>query len=507
MNQSKNRVSLAGWLISFGVILTILLFFVVLPNRPTADIDVSYGVYLDRTCSYEDCEEPAIVSVDDDLDFGMDFPADAEDTISDGLPFTIDGGPKYGFSAYFCSEHSDEGTELFRKQIKKYARISDGQRAMLFVTGLGPVLLAAGIWFAFEGKRQRKRKAKADSAEIAQKGYTAEMAQKFYDYCVQAGIKDLDSDVNRRRALQLAKATKEINFDNMENIYVEMFNSVYKPLALKKAQEEQEKKKAEFDQRMFLDKQSFERQKSLAEKGPMGKRVFMLENELSAIQSQINSLDNALSAAMLAGAAITTASMEKEKDTAFLAGTATGIGGLGAGIATASRLENENREIRARNEARKQAINKSFSSDINSGYAGKGRLLSSQKAMEKKILAAKTKLFDDSHSPDRLFESMTVSKPFCSVSKETGSITVSLTVTGNKSFPIEGIKGKTFIDGTIAAAFSLNGKKEGIAYLNLPLEGVSQGETVELTGIYIPEMKNVKYNVTAEPFKLWVSEK
>ena len=44
MNQSKNRVSLAGWLISFGVILSILLFFVVLPNRPTADIDVSYGV-------------------------------------------------------------------------------------------------------------------------------------------------------------------------------------------------------------------------------------------------------------------------------------------------------------------------------------------------------------------------------------------------------------------------------------------------------------------------------
>ena len=57
----------------------------------------------------------------------------------------------------------------------------------------------------------------------------------------RAGIKDLDSDVNRRRALQLVKTTKEINFDNMENIYVEMFNSVYKPLALKKAREEQEK--------------------------------------------------------------------------------------------------------------------------------------------------------------------------------------------------------------------------------------------------------------------------
>lgn len=156
----------------------------------------------------------------------------------------------------------------------------------------------------------------------------------------------------------------------------------------------------------------------------------------------------------------------KEKDPSISAGIASGIGGVVPAAMTASRIERENQDIRARN----AAIDAQF--DSARVAAADAWLNASVEASDwkKKVEAAALKLTDDSRPPQELFDALTLGQPRTEQT-ETGAVIISLTAKNAHSYEVSGTR--AVVDGAILADICReSGEVVGVAHLCLPAEGL-----------------------------------
>lgn len=213
-------------------------------------------------------------------------------------------------------------------------------------------------------------------------------------------------------------------------------------------------------------------------------------DKYDAIKSEIPKLD--IDEIVKLGAAFeSSVYQEKEKDWALLGGIASGIGGVGAGIATATRVMQENEKIRERNaEARRWAAKQS--KEI-TDLAMKGAATARERIsdFEGYLYGCKAVATE---SIDELFSHLSIRKTFGEVDEATGAFNVKVEWS-NKS--------DKHIDGSLVALFySSGGKCVGCAYLPLPLDGTMGGSGV-LTGVCAYPMAKEWHKITIKPYSLW----
>lgn len=333
------------------------------------------------------------------------------------------------------------------------------------------------------------------------KNYSKNSKIVFYNRCRECDITDLSSDINKEKAKTIAHAYYISYGNDIEKFFNEgrelsekldkekiQYQQAAKLTAIREAENKKLEaiRKVESDKYILLTKYSFERGRN--------KRVAMLTDIQKEYEDTAKSLESAVGTA-LAG--------EKETDWATHGGIASAIAGGAAGVAVASDIQAKNAQIRARNEANRQAMMPAVIavSDSIMEYRKKATNL------QKEIEAAKVKLVATTPA-EEVLTYLDINTKKVEIS-ETGAFTVSATIKlsekMNYGFYIFE-KVPAVVDGIISADLYQEGVKVGSALLVLPMMGI--GSTTTIEGICLSGAKqNVPYEVKYTPYKLWAMEK
>ena len=305
----------------------------------------------------------------------------------------------------------------------------------------------------------------------------------FYNKCIECDVTDVSSDTNKEKAKIVAR-TYSISYGND----IEKFFNKGKELSEKLEQDGKlvAKRRVEGDKYILLTKYSSERGRN--------KRVAMLIDLQKSYEANAQSLKSAVGTA-LAG--------EKEIDWATHGGIASAIAGGAAGVAVASDIQAKNAQIRARNEANRQAMMPAVKmvSDSIIEYQNKA------KSLQKEIEAAKVKLVATTPA-EEVLSYLDIKTNRVEIS-ETGAFTVSATIKLdarlNHGFYVLD-KLPAVVDGVVSADLYQEGVKVGNALLVLPLYGIGNQTTIE--GICLSGAKrNVPYEVKYTAYRLWAMER
>ena len=222
------------------------------------------------------------------------------------------------------------------------------------------------------------------------------------------------------------------------------------------------------------------------------KKVAMLTDRMKELRAKAKSLDDG--AEMLIRS-----TTQKEQSWSVWGGIADGLAGPAAGVATALDIQNQNAQIRARNEANRQAAMPAFMAVTNSA----SRNRANADAIEKEIALLQEKLMTQ---PPRgeVLSMLNVIDPTVEVSK-TGAFRVTATVEAKQPLYLYGDV-PAVADGTILAQVYEDGVKIGSANMVLPVNGVSQKASIAgicLSGAH----PGKKHTVEFTEKNLWLLEK
>ena len=189
---------------------------------------------------------------------------------------------------------------------------------------------------------------------------------------------------------------------------------------------------------------------------------------------------------------------QKEHDWALWGGAASGLGGFGAGVATAADMQLKNMQIRAENEMRLKAAMPAYMSVTGSAQENR----KNAEVIWKEIDGIKLKLMSDDSS-DELMKKITFSNTDIVVS-ETGAAMVCTLASIPSKFKILGDV-PAVIDGTIIAKIYDGDILCGTAQLVLPVYGL--GQNIPLNGICTDCCKPGRtYSVKFVAKNLWAME-
>lgn len=350
-----------------------------------------------------------------------------------------------------------------------------------------PLLYTAFLIMAFD--RQKIQKLHQERAADKERGYTFAQAEKFYDECVKNKITNLSRDADRQRLHLLVDSKPEFK---LPGVNPEIMFQAGKERKEQAKRAEQEKKRTDIRAKE-LEREAEE--KKLAEMPPRAKRVYRTEQAAKAAEAHANTV-------LQAGAAVGALSKSlqtKEKDPSIYAGIASGIGGVVPAAMTASRIERENQEIRARN----AAIDAQFDQTRAAAGDALSNALGRASNLRKIANAAKLKLTDDSRPAGELFAALTLDQPRMEETK-TGAVIVSLTASSGQSYEFSGVR--AVVDGAILADICRqNGEVVGVAHLCLPVEGLGD-KVAELSGICTATQAGEHYTVKLRPGNLFLIE-
>lgn len=358
----------------------------------------------------------------------------------------------------------------------------------VFFGGMFAAVLLYAAFLLLVCDREEIKKLRQERAADKKRGYSFALAEKFYDECVQNKIADLSRDADRQRLQLLVESKPELK---LPGVSPETLFQAGKERKEQAERAEQEKKWA--DERDRELKREAE-EKKLAEMPPRAKRIYQLEQIAKASRERVKVMLDASAAV----GALSQSLQTKEKDPSISAGIASGIGGVVPAAMTASRIQRENQEIRARN----AAVDAQF--DSIRAAAADAWLNASVEASdwEKKAEAAKLKLTDDSRPAGELFAALTLGQPRTEQTK-TGAVIVSLTARNEQSYEVSGTR--AVVDGAILADLCReNGEVAGLAHLCLPVEGL--GAKAKLSGICTATKAGERYTVKLRPGKLFLIE-
>ena len=397
-------------------------------------------------------------------------------------------------------------------------------------------------------------------------GFTMAQAHDFYSCCQTAGIKNLDTDAFRQKALLLVENTPRLVFAAKDELYIKMYNTVTQELARQAdALKRQEKEKE-------LQKENTERQ--IAELTGREKRIAMLtiDREIALYNRNVsNNAVKKLASGVTTSENLVASTLEPERNVGLSALAGTAIGGAAVGMALAADAIDKNFGIRERNAERASNSPYAHLNKLNQEVLGMSmgsEFVHAQmaNALHTIINDVKIKLLNESHEPAELFSNIEFGKLSEKPNRYASSVKVmelapiglaymDVEVTDNGSLVIsigarlknklqvaEGMTG--VLDGALKAKIFDGEALIGEAYLTLPALGMAYpdddkaitlpkyntrnsskmgtireviaptlkadvAELVKLSGICasIEARHDKNYRVEIEPYKLWVMER
>ncbi|MBR4081252.1 MAG: hypothetical protein IKK21_05665 [Clostridia bacterium] len=248
----------------------------------------------------------------------------------------------------------------------------------------------------------------------------------------------------------------------------------------------------------LADKRKEERAKHLrltkyAEYSGRDKRINMLADEVQDAMAEYAEAQRTTEAMRNLG-------QQKELSWGLHGGIAHGIAGAGAGLAAAADVQARNAQIRASNEAARQATQPL----VHSALMHEGDIAVKERRLKESLDAAQTKLVEDAPLQD-VMNLIAFQNTHTSVS-ETGAITVETTASLKKPLHIfDDVS--AVVDGTVVAEILDGDRRVGEAKVQLPTMGLAHHTKQNLTGMCLSGGKPGKtYTVRFKPYKLWKME-
>lgn len=307
---------------------------------------------------------------------------------------------------------------------------------------------------------------------------------RFFVECVLADANDFSIPKNVQRAQLLANKYKLGYPNGIQKLYAQGLEGHKKVTEIFKSNLIEEQRAQERDQYVKLNK--------YADLIGKDKPIAMLRDKASQLRKEAEAAVELADMWMSSG-------QQKERDWATWGGIAEGIGGIGAGIATAVDIQMENMQIRKENEQRKQAVLPEYKNLME--LANKNTRKADMAMHEIELLNLKL-ISDD--PKEKLLERISFSNTKVQVT-ETGAAMVSTSATLDSNFTIfDDVP--AIVDGTIIAKVYDGDKLCGRAQLVLPVNGL--GQNIKLNGISPTGYHlNKKYSVKFEARNLWAMEK
>lgn len=222
------------------------------------------------------------------------------------------------------------------------------------------------------------------------------------------------------------------------------------------------------------------------------KKKAMLTDRMLALKKEAKDLDSMATM-------ILQSSQQKESDWATWGGIASGLAGAGAGVSTAMDIQAKNAQIRAQNEANKNAVMPACVA----GACSASKKRSDAGSIQKQIDELGEKLLSTA-STTEVMDQLEIMNPKVEIS-ETGAYRVMATVkVKHKLFIFDDVPATA--DGTIEAHVFDGNHEIGTAKMVLPESGVY--DAVKIVGLGLSgAVPDKTYNVTFTGYKLWLMEK
>lgn len=307
---------------------------------------------------------------------------------------------------------------------------------------------------------------------------------RFFVECVLSNCNDFSAEKNIAKAKILADKYNLTYSSGIEKLYEQAFEA-HKGISTAIKNEKLAEQRAE-------EREEYNTLVKYAEYYGREKKQAMLTDRMEELRKKAKLQDEGAKMLLRSG-------QQKELDWAILGGAANGIGGVGAGLATAMDVQAKNAQIRAQNEANRRAAMPGYMAVT--GSAAQNR--SNANAIEKQIAGLNEKLISEAPTSE-VMELLDIVNPTVDVS-ETGAYRITATVKPKKElFIFDDVS--AVADGTIEAHV-LDGTCEiGTAKMVFPVNGVS-GE-VGIIGMGVSGAEPGKtYHVTFTGYKLWLMEK
>lgn len=284
----------------------------------------------------------------------------------------------------------------------------------------------------------------------------------FYNICIARGVQSFDSPKDIKRMEMIAD---ELGCYDIEDYgaYFEKGKQLKQELRAKK--EEQERQEL-LDKKRKKEEKEYEKLTRYADCTGNQKTIQILTGQLEKANTELDQLSNF-------GSNMSSALIQKEKDWATLGGIASGLAGGAAGVATAIKVQEENAQIRERNNQTRQAIIQTEAMINQSGV--KDTLRDKVGDLMQELYSEKNKLVADIPG-QKLLDYLEI-KHNVQIS-ETGAFYVSAYI--NMAAPViifDDLPAR--IDGTLVAIVSQNGKTIGEVKMVLPFRGIRPGKPME----------------------------
>lgn len=321
--------------------------------------------------------------------------------------------------------------------------------------------------------------------------------KSFYQSCVKEGLVNVASEAEIQKAILIQKQMNYEKFGDAKKLFEEGKALLDKENRFKAdtIKKETKQKQAQSD----IDK--YQKSIKYAELIGREKRLAMLQDELAAAQ-KLQAESHAAMMQLTSGNL--RASMEKEKDWAITGGLVQGIAGPAAGVAAALEVQEENKQIRKRNEERKKDYIKNNTNTIVEAAKKDNRVNDKVNSLRKKINETSLKLVSKT-SAEEIFKKLKFGQIDYTISKS-GLIRVTALVSSEIKYIYENVP--AVVDGALKGFLFQNEREIGSALFVLPRNGVSD-KFVNITGICINTNvdKETPISVSFAPYHLWEIEK
>lgn len=317
---------------------------------------------------------------------------------------------------------------------------------------------------------------------------------KFYEECLAAGVQTLENEGKRQKANLIA--AKYFKTFDLEEIFAEgktlHEEKILREKNAARAKAEAEDRKAHAELTKYADLRGRE------------KTIRMLDGKLKDATATVNKYRTILN--NLQNGIGTSA--EREKSWGIAGGIAEALAGPAAGVAAALDVQNENAEIRQRNEARTKADIAYYHKISTAFYP---EIKKHERIMEdatKKLEKAQTMLIRE-ETPEACFARIHFSREEVTIS-DGGSALVKVFAQTDPFTIFEDTL--AVVDGTITAHILHENQEVGQAILVIPECGIASGYKAHKRGVWLSGMAlfccdaDKAYTVTFSPRDLWAAE-
>lgn len=418
--------------------------------------------------------------------------------------------------------------QTIRKKKKKVSLIIVLGSVLLFFGGFGifaigntisaslaeavtilPLIVGVALlsWFIYRIVTTKKKRQAAENSMSEkqvpvqpQKVRQPSEAERFYELCKKAGVKDVSTAEGQAR---LNLCVKNNNLDLDESVAIEKY-LLGKTEAERRAKEDEDAREAAVLKDLNEKERVFEEAtKRYVTCYGQEKAVKMCLDEAAMYRQIVSDCDKQRKSVMSGANATYMSGKQQEHSWAIHGGIASGIAGGAAGLATAIHIQQKNETIRASNQALAGSVASLAADAITEIYKQKEEAEKNAVLWEKRAENAKSYLVHELPANDLLIRLSPVL--IKQVQSKTGAVEVYVKLHSTPNLCIfDNVT--AVVDGCIKAILWDGEKKMGEAFFALPYHGATKD--CELSSICrSSELKgNQKYTITFESERLWAIE-